>query len=135
MLRGAGNAPASDSGYVMAKFVVWFVVVAGLGAAGYTWLTLNWSYADGERAGFVQKFSRKGWLCKTWEGDLAMVTLPGTVAERFPFTVHDASVAAFLNANVGKRVMLHYQQHKWVPTSCFGDTEYYVTAAKLDPQD
>ena len=116
------------------KFLAIFVLVVGLGGAGYTWFTLHWSYAEGERAGFVQKFSRKGWVCKTWEGELAMVTLPGTISERYAFTVHDDAVAAFLNANIGKRVRLHYQQHKWVPTNCFGDTDYYVTAAQLDPQ-
>jgi hypothetical protein len=72
-------------------------------------------------------------VCKTWEGELAMVTLPGTVAERFPFTVRDDAVAATLNTNIGKRVTLHYEQHKWVPTSCFGDTEYFVNRAQVSP--
>ena len=79
--------------------------------AGYTWLTLHWAYSDGERAGYVQKLSRKGWLCKTWEGEMAMVTMPGTVAEKFAFTVPDNAVAAKLNASVGKRMALHYEQH------------------------
>jgi hypothetical protein len=117
----------------MAKVLVGFLIAVILALAGFTWLTLSWAYSEGERAGFVQKFSRKGWVCKTWEGELAMVTLPGTVAERFPFTVRDAAVAATLNANIGKRVTLHYEQHKWVPTSCFGDTEYFVTGAQVSP--
>ena len=104
---------------------VLIVLIAAL--AGFTWLTLHWSYSEGERAGFVQKFSRKGWLCKTWEGELAMVTLPGTLTEKFPFTVRDDAVAANLNANIGKRMMLHYEQHRGVPSSCFGETEYFVT--------
>jgi hypothetical protein len=108
---------------------VLIVLIAAL--AGFTWLTLHWSYSEGERAGFVQKFSRKGWLCKTWEGELAMVTLPGTLTEKFPFTVRDDAVAANLNANIGKRMMLHYEQRKWVPSSCFGDTEFFVTAAQV----
>src|SRR5205814_1526280 len=99
--------------------------------AGYTWVTLHWSYSDGERAGYVQKLSRKGWLCKTWEGEMAMVTMPGTVAEKFAFTVREPAVAAKLNANVGKRMALHYEQHKWIPTSCFGDSEYFVTDVRV----
>ena len=99
--------------------------------AGFTWVTLHWAYSDGERAGYVQKLSRKGWLCKTWEGEMAMVTMPGTVAEKFAFTVPDNAVAAKLNASVGKRVALHYEQHKWLPSSCFGDTEYFVTAVRV----
>src|SRR5437660_7095534 len=106
------------------------VLVAG-GLAGYAWGTLHWSYSDGERAGYVQKLSRKGWLCKTWEGEMAMVTMPGTVAEKFAFTVREPAVAAKLNANVGKRMALHYEQHKWIPTSCFGDSEYFVTAVRV----
>ena len=117
----------------MGKVLIGFLIAVVLVLAGFTWLTLNWAYSEGERAGFVQKFSRKGWVCKTWEGELAMVTLPGTVAERFPFTVRNATVAATLNTNIGKRVTLHYEQHKWVPTSCFGDTEYFVTGAQVSP--
>ena len=81
----------------------------------------------------MQKFSRKGWVCKTWEGELAMVTLPGTVAERFLFTVREPAVAATLNANIGKRMSVHYEQRKWIPTSCFGDTEYFVTGMEVAP--
>jgi hypothetical protein len=121
-----------DPGVVM-KVLVGLIVVAVAVLAGFTWLSLHWSYSDGERAGFVQKFSRKGWICKTWEGELAMVTLPGTMTEKFAFTVRDPQVAATLNANIGKRMTLHYEQRKWIPSSCFGDTEYFVTAARVTP--
>jgi hypothetical protein len=115
------------------KVLVGCVVVIIAALAGFTWLTLHWSYSEGERAGFVQKFSRKGWICKTWEGELWLVTLPGTVAEKFAFTVRDDAVAATLNTNIGKRMTLHYEQRKWVPSSCFGETEYFVTAARATP--
>lgn len=113
------------------KALIGLVVLAVLGVAGFTWTMLHWSYSDGERAGYVQKFSRRGWLCKTWEGEMAMVTMPGTVAEKFLFTVPSDKVAAQLNANIGKRMTLHYEQHKWLPSSCFGDTEYFVTAVRV----
>jgi hypothetical protein len=100
------------------------LVLAGL--AGYTWVTLHWTYSAGERAGYVQKFSRKGWLCKTWEGEMALVSMPGTVAEKFYFTVRDDDVARRINESVGRRVTLHYRQHIGVPTSCFGETQYFV---------
>ena len=115
----------------MGKLLVALVVLIILGLAGFTWVTLHWAYSDGERAGYVQKLSRKGWLCKTWEGEMAMVTMPGTVAEKFAFTVPDNAVAAKLNASVGKRVALHYEQHKWIPSSCFGDSEYFVTGVRV----
>ena len=96
----------------------------------YTWLTLHWSYSSGERAGFVQKFSNKGWVCKTWEGELAMVSMPGTMSEKFYFTVREDALAGKINASLGKKVTLSYEQHVGSPTSCFGDTEYFVTAVK-----
>jgi hypothetical protein len=115
----------------MVKWVALLVAVLVLGSAGFTWLTLHWSYSSGERAGYVQKFSRKGWLCKTWEGEMALVTMPGTVSEKFLFTVPDEATAAKVNASVGKRVALVYDQHKWVPSSCFGETEYFVKDVRV----
>ncbi|QNM96008.1 hypothetical protein [Chitinimonas koreensis] len=99
--------------------------------AAYTWAVLSWSYAEGERAGYVQKLSRKGWLCKTWEGELAMINIPGTLTEKFAYTVHDDAVAEAINASLGKRVTLYYQEHVGVPSSCFGDTQYYVTRVRI----
>ena len=101
-----------------------FLIIALL--VGYTWLALNWSYSSGERAGYVQKFSQKGWLCKTWEGELAIVALPGSMPEIFPFTVRDDKVATEINAAMGKRVALSYDQHLGIPSTCFGETGYYV---------
>ena len=93
----------------------------------YVWLALTFNYSEGERAGFVQKFSRRGWICKTWEGELALVNLPGAMPEIFRFSVRDDAVAARVNQSLGRRVRLHYEQHKGIPTSCFGETEYFVT--------
>ncbi|MGC4083338.1 MAG: hypothetical protein QM736_14825 [Vicinamibacterales bacterium] len=107
------------------------LIAAVVGLAGFTWLTLNWSYSTGERAGYVQKLSSKGWVCKTWEGEMAMVNLPGTLTEKFVFTVPDNVVASQINALLGKRVVVHYAQHRWVPNSCFGETEYFVDSVKL----
>jgi len=93
----------------------------------FTWSSLAWMFSEGDRAGYVQKFSKMGWICKTWEGELSMVAVPGSTPEKFYFTVKSDSVAALINSSLGKRVAIHYQQHKGVPTSCFGLTEYYVT--------
>jgi hypothetical protein len=106
------------------------VVVLILLAAAWLWLTLQWSYAQGERAGYVQKLSQKGWLCKTWEGEIAMVTMPGAIPDKFEFTVRDEAVAQKINALAGKRVVLTYKQHKFIPSSCFGETEYFINDAK-----
>lgn len=104
-------------------------IVAAVFAA-YTWVALTWNYSEGERAGFMQKLSKKGWLCKTWEGELSLVALPGAAPEKFLFTVRDDAVADKINKLVGQRVSLVYAEHKGVPTSCFGDTAYFVSDVK-----
>jgi hypothetical protein len=103
------------------------IVLAGILAAAWIWVALSWNYSTGERAGWVQKLSNKGWLCKTWEGEMAMVTMPGTAQEKFLFTVRDDAVAADINKAMGKRVSLHYEEKVGLPTTCFGETRHYVT--------
>lgn len=102
------------------------LLVALLGLAGYIWLAMSWSYSSGERAGLLQKFSKKGWLCKTWEGELLLTSMPGAIPEKFEFTVRDERIVDELNRNAGRKVILSYEQHKGLPTSCFGDTQYFV---------
>ena len=114
------------------KLIIAAVVIVPLIVfALYTWSALTWSYSSGERAGYVQKFSKKGWICKTWEGELAIVSIPGTMSEKFYFTVRDDSIAARVNRSLGKRVALAYNQHLGIPTSCFGETEYFVADVKV----
>ena len=111
----------------MLRAVFAFLGLVVLATVGWVWLTLTCSYSEGERAGYVQKLSLKGWLCKTWEGEIAMVTMPGAIPDRFIFSVRDEAVAAKINAMAGQRVVLIYAQHKFLPTQCFGETEYFVT--------
>jgi hypothetical protein len=115
----------------VAVFGLSFIVMIATGFAAYIWMVLHWSYSDGERAGFMQKLSKKGWLCKTWEGELSLVALPGAAPEKFNFSVRDEAIARQINAGVGQRVALTYEQHKGLPTSCFGETEYFVTTVKV----
>ena len=93
----------------------------------WIWVSLGYTYASGERAGYVQKISKKGWICKTWEGELAMANLPGTMPQIFTFTVRNDSIAKVIEQNAGKQVSLTYDQHRGIPSSCFGETEYFVT--------
>ncbi len=96
----------------------------------YLWFAFTWSYSTGERAGYVQKFSKSGWVCKTWEGELSMISLPGQVPEKFYFTVRNDTVAEKINQSLGKKIALNYDQYKGLPTSCFGNTEYFVSNVK-----
>ena len=117
---------------MLKPLLIVFGAVAAMLAA-YVAFVLNWSYSSGERAGWVQKFSHKGWICKTWEGELALVSLPGTTVEKFYFTVHDDAVADKISRAMGRRVSLHYDEKVGLPTSCFGDTRYFVKAISDTP--
>ena len=108
------------------KYFIGIIVSVLLLFVLYTWVSLSWVYSTGERAGYVQKFSEKGWVCKTFEGELVLVSMPGTQAEKFYFTVKDEALAQKINASLGKRMKLTYEEHKGVPSSCFGETSYYV---------
>jgi hypothetical protein len=114
------------------RILIALVVLVVL-AAAYFWAALSWSYSSGERAGWVQKFSNKGWVCKTWEGELALVSLPGSTAEKFFFTVHNDAVARDIQQAMGKRVTLHYEEKVGLPTTCFGDTRHFVTGMNVNP--
>ena len=99
--------------------------------AAWTVIALSYTYSQGDRAGYIQKLSKKGWICKTWEGELAMVNVPGAMQERFPFTVRSDSLAAAMTKLMGSRVSLTYEEHRGVPGNCFGETNYYVTAVRV----
>jgi len=112
------------------KRLLLFALLASIGATAlYLWAAANFTYSTGERAGYVQKFSKQGWVCKTWEGELATASQPGAMPEVFAFSLRDDQVAAEINALLGKRVTLRYEQHLGLP-SCFGETSYWVTSVR-----
>lgn len=117
----------------------WKLILAGLLVTpmlllvAYTWIALKWSYSEGDRAGTLQKLSKKGWLCKTWEGELMQPTAPGVAPVIWHFSVRNDSLAQVINSGMGRRVVLQYQEHRGVPTDCFGATDYFVTGIRIDP--
>ncbi|GAC1417488.1 MAG: hypothetical protein NVSMB53_16460 [Gemmatimonadaceae bacterium] len=123
---GAPAPPKKKRNKALIALLVLLLVPAVI-IALWIWVALGYTYASGERAGYVQKISKKGWFCKTWEGELAMANLPGTMPQIFTFTVRNDSLAHVIEQNAGAQVSLTYDQHRGVPTSCFGDTEYFVT--------
>ena len=128
-------APATPAP-VKKKHRKWFVVLFAVLlvpiviVALWVWVSLGYAYSLGERAEYVQKISKKGWICKTWEGELAMANLPGTMPQIFAFTVRNDSIAKVIEQNAGKQISLSYDQHRGVPTTCFGETEYFVTGVR-----
>jgi len=116
------------------RWLAGFLVVVVLGVVAWTMLALWWSYSEGERVGVLQKFSRKGWICKTYEGELALYVVAGVAPQIWNFTVRDDAVARKLNPVIGERVRLHYAEHRGLPTRCFGDTAYFVDRVSEVPE-
>jgi len=114
----------------LATTLVLAIAIPILVFALWTFIALRFVYSTGERAGYLQKISKRGWLCKTWEGDLQLSALPGVAPEMFAFSTRSDSIAAELNKVTGQRVVLNYQQHKGLPGKCFGETEYFVTGVR-----
>jgi hypothetical protein len=119
--------PARKKHHRVRTIILLIVLIPVVVVALWVWVALGYTYASGERAGYVQKISKKGWLCKTWEGELAMANLPGTMPQIFSFTVRNDSIANVLEQTIGKQVSVTYEQHRGLPTSCFGETEYFIS--------
>lgn len=126
------QAPKRRKRRLWLKIGVPVIVIPVLAVAFWVWGTLGFVYSSGERTGYVQKMSHKGWVCKTWEGELAMSPVPGSPPTLFNFTIRDDSVAKALELAAGHQVTLTYAQHKNVPTTCFGETEYFVEGFRVD---
>jgi hypothetical protein len=139
VIANPGSAPPGTSpGFLRRhriKIVLLGLVAVLVGVAAlWTFVTLTFSYSDGDRIGYVQKFSHKGWICRTWEGELAMSPVPGVQPQIFDFTVRDDKVAKDIAALEGKKVALHYKEKKGVPSSCFGETRYFISDVRGLPQ-
>lgn len=126
--------PALIKNHKLITAVVIVVLVPVLGFTVWTESALHYTYSSGNRAGYLQKISRKGWICKTWEGEIQLTAIPGSAPEKFIFTTRSDSIAAVLTRLNGEKVVVDYEQHKGLPTSCFGDTEYFVVGARAATQ-
>jgi hypothetical protein len=125
MFKRTEPSRAASKGRVIGGGVL-LLLLLGAGMALYVFATLNISYSDGERSGLLQKFSRKGWVCKTWEGELSLSYMPGMAPVIWNFSVREGSVATKVNELLGRKVVLHYREHRGVPSDCFGETQYFV---------
>jgi hypothetical protein len=112
-------------------YLLGFVAALAALVVLYTLFMLWWSYSDGERAGVLQKFSQRGWVCKTYEGELAMYVVAGVAPQIWSFSVRDEAVVEELNKAVGQHVRLHYAEHRGLPTDCFGETDYFVDRVEV----
>jgi hypothetical protein len=123
------------------RWLMMLLVLVVVGCALWTWLTLSWAFADGDRAGVLQKFVRRGWVCKTQEGEIALYYGGGPYMgasispQLWDFSVRDKAVAAELAKAVGHRVQLHYTEHPGIPTPCFAETRFFVDRVIVTDND
>jgi len=130
------SAPANSARghFHWRRYLILLVLAAMFLLSAYTWLVVHWNYSNGYRSGMLQKFSDKGWLCKTHEGELWQSVVPNVAPSIWWFTVRDQGVARQLDTLVGRNIRLHYTEHRGIPTSCFGDTRYFVdSVAAIGP--
>jgi hypothetical protein len=117
---------AGRRGFRFGRVVLIVLVLVLLVGGLWTWFSLSWAYSDGERAGILQKFSRKGWLCKTYEGELAQYVVGGVAPQIWNFSTRDEKLAQQLSSAVGNQIRVHYTEHRGVPTDCFAETPYFA---------
>ncbi|HTS88504.1 MAG TPA: hypothetical protein VMG41_08440 [Gemmatimonadales bacterium] len=123
------SAPGPRHRWHWRRYLILFLLAVLLLSAAYSWFVVNWDYSNGYRSGQLQKFSQKGWICKTHEGELWQSVFGNVVPNKdniWLFTVRSDRVAHQLETLVGKNVRLHYTEHRGIPSSCFGDTRYFV---------
>lgn len=137
---GSPSSPSSSPSFARRHWgKLTILTLCGLplcGALLWTAVAMSYTYSSGTRTGYVQKISKKGWLCKTWEGEIAMATAPGVSPQIFTFSIRNDSLASALELDMGKgRVAVQYAEHRGVPTSCFGDTPYFVVSYRMIADD
>ena len=113
------------------RIMIWLLVIVIAMLAAWAAFSLSWAYSEGDRAGVLQKFSRKGWLCKTYEGELALYIVGGVAPQIWHFSTRDEALAKQLANAVGNNIQVHYTEHRGVPTNCFAETPYFARSFRV----
>jgi hypothetical protein len=104
------------------KILIGIVLFCVIGFSGFYLFNEFWPYSEGTRTGKIIKFSRKGIIFKTWEGEINQ----GLGIEKFAFSVKEDEIIKKIEANQGKEnVYLKYEE-KFVKFFWHGDTKYYI---------
>jgi hypothetical protein len=116
------------------RILLWLILIVVVIIGVWSAFSLSWAYSEGDRAGVLQKFSKKGWLCKTYEGELALYIVGGVAPQIWQFSTRDDDLAKQLSSAVGKNVQLHYTEHRGIPTKCFAETPYFARSFQVVPR-
>ncbi|MBX9783170.1 MAG: hypothetical protein K2X48_07745 [Chitinophagaceae bacterium] len=120
----------------MRKFLGIFTVVLVLALSGFIYYKYYFTFSEGYRSGLLQKFSHKGNLFKTYEGEIILSSIRSNnnvalASEKFLFSVADKNVAAQMELQQGRMVTVHYHEKKGT-LPWRGDSEYIVDSVKLE---
>lgn len=111
----------------MKKILAILIVVIMLAFAGWYAFIYYASYSEGTRSGELIKFSNKGFIIKTWEGEISQ-GISG--AQIFKFSVEDnkKEIISKLEKYQGRYVKLKYKE-RFAKISWLGDTKYFIIDA------
>lgn len=85
-------------------------------------------YSEGTRAGELIKFSRKGVIAKTWEGEISQ-GISGATIFKFSVENKEKDVIKQLQDLQGRYVKLDYFE-RYKTFFWLGDTKYFITAVE-----
>ena len=118
------------------RFLGILTIVIILALGGFIYWKYYFVYSEGNRSGILQKFSYKGTIFKTYEGELILSSIRSTgnitlASEKFFFSVKNKDVAKKMENMQGHFVTLHYKmKNGTLPWQ--GDSPYIVDSVKLE---
>jgi len=120
----------------MKKFFIWTVIIVLLFLGAFVYWKFYFTYSEGNRAGLMQKFSHRGTIFKTYEGELVLSSVESNrnvalASEKFFFSVSDKNLATKIGNLEGHMVVVHYRQKNGI-LPWRGETEYIVDSVKVD---
>jgi hypothetical protein len=107
------------------------VIIAGV----FIYWKFFYTYSEGYRAGLLQKFSNKGTIFKTYEGEMILSSVSSSrdialASEKFLFTVTNKTLIREFDTLQGEMVIVHYRQ-KNAAVFWRGDSQYLVDSVKI----
>lgn len=135
--NGSTEKPAMKTGFAsQAKKVLrWLLVIIVLTVISIVYVKYFYTYSEGYRAGLLQKFSHKGAIFKTFEGEMILSSVSSTrdvaiASDKFLFSVINKSLVRQFDTLQGSTVIVHYKQ-KNAKAFWRGDSEYLVDSVRI----
>ena len=129
--------PSSGSGIILGikKVIKWLLIIIVIIGLSVIYWKYFFTYSEGYRAGLLQKFSSKGTLFKTYEGEIILSSVQTTTnmaiaSEKFYFSVTKEDVARKIEKLQGESVVVHYtEKNGTLPWN--GESPYIVDSVTI----